>query len=92
MKAGLGFGKDVLLVRNTQRSGVEKEPNSRSQTSCSNMGAGIMMIVSWLRKGLSGVRQLVGLLFGESLLSCDLRSQNREEALRRLLLAETTET
>lgn len=44
------------------------------------------MIVSWLRKGPSGIRQLMGLLFGESLLSCDLCSQNREEALRLLLL------
>lgn len=39
---------------------------------------GIMMVVSWLREGPSGVRQLLVLLFGESLLFSVLRSQNRD--------------
>lgn len=90
LKAGL-FVKDVFLARNTQHSVVEKESNSCTQTSYSNMGrmgnntqgswghrTGIMMIVSWLREGPSGVRQLLVLLFGESLLFSVLRSQNRD--------------
>lgn len=86
LKAGLWFVKDAFLTPNTHHSkGTEQLPLKLSFRHGKTgkqypevTGPLESQWLSWLRKGPSGARKLWVLLFGESLLSSVLQSQNGE--------------